>query len=479
MTADKLDDLFPAPSLLPAMLCPQRYPGNFPEAIAALRHALKDNHIKHHVFYTEEGLLELNHITHRALALYATGASGALIEHFYKLDSTLQRPVVDPPEVITEENFIEHLSDDRYYAAYVAFFMKSIDKKGSSATLDEYIFSKKYNFIEGRDASTQPAMLIRFFASILHPFMQVGYGTKFGIPGMVAEGLAMASAQKSHRFMFLPSSLFEHDHMNVVEEANTQVALLPLNIKSPIAPPELDQPKGNHAFSILANIIQDPQFAPEEIQKYINALKRLVTERSADIWRYTEQWTIDLSQPGEIERKIEECIWTNTIIYAIGGWSKEKGFTANLFFMHLVTSSLCLSSMLSYLPRDSQVILLRAYFQLTLAWWISRGGPQLDVQGFLNATDPVPSSVGDVPSNTKQFLDIIQSGHTHPDEHLVETQRALAHFSSLYGGRPKGYFKGTELEGAEALDGSLFLRAARLTDQYISHSSWSETFEVY
>lgn len=50
-------------------------------------------------------------------------------------------------------------------------------------------------------------------------------------------------------------------------------------------------------------------------------------------------------------------------------------------------------------------------------------------------------------------------------------QRALAYFSSLYGVFPKGHFKGTELEGAEALDGSLFLGAARLTDEYMGQGT--------
>jgi hypothetical protein len=51
----------------------------------------------------------------------------------------------------------------------------------------------------------------------------------------------------------------------------------------------------------------------------------------------------------------------------------------------------------------------------------------------------------------------------------------LAHFSSIYGTRPKGYFTGTELEGAEMLDGSLFLMAARLSEEYTNHDprSWS------
>jgi hypothetical protein len=136
--------------------------------------------------------------------------------------------------------------------------------------------------------------------------------------------------------------------------------------------------------------------------------------------------------------------------------------------------------MLSYLSQDSQVILLRAYFTAALAWWISRCGPKLDVQGFLNATDSLPSPEDQVPSKANPFLDIIQSAITHPDDHMVKIQRAFAHFSSRYGTRPKGYFKGTGLEGAEALDGSLFLRAARLTDEYMAQGmrNWSDSFET-
>jgi len=142
--------------------------------------------------------------------------------------------------------------------------------------------------------------------------------------------------------------------------------------------------------------------------------------------------------------------------------------------MHLVTSSLFLPSLLSYLSQDSQAILLRAYLATTFAWWFSQGGPRLDIQGFLDATAPPPLSKGDVLSEPNPFLDIVQSGMSHPNDHMIKIQRAFAHFSSIYGTRPKGYFAGTALEGADALDGSLFFRAARLTDEYMKGTrSWS------
>lgn len=46
----KLDELFPAPSLPPSRLSPQRLPGANLESLAALQDVLKDNHQRHHIF---------------------------------------------------------------------------------------------------------------------------------------------------------------------------------------------------------------------------------------------------------------------------------------------------------------------------------------------------------------------------------------------------------------------------------------------
>ncbi|KAG1775844.1 hypothetical protein EV702DRAFT_972260, partial [Suillus placidus] len=139
--------------------------------------------------------------------------------------------------------------------------------------------------------------------------------------------------------------------------------------------------------------------------------------------------------------------------------------------LHLVTTSLFFPSLLPYLTQDSQVLLLRGYFASTLGWWITRSFPRLDIQGFLSTTLHLSSEI----KVTNPFFDIVQSAIMHPNEHTLKIQHAFAHFSSLYGTRPKGYFKDTELEGAEALDGSLFFLAARLTDEYLSKSTrnWS------
>jgi hypothetical protein len=70
----------------------------------------------------------------------------------------------------------------------MSFFVKAIEERGVSGTLEHYVFSEKYNFVEDRDSSTQPVMLARFLGALFHAFIHVGYGIEFGLPGLVVEG---------------------------------------------------------------------------------------------------------------------------------------------------------------------------------------------------------------------------------------------------------------------------------------------------
>ena len=143
----------------------------------------------------------------------------------------------------------------------------------------------------------------------------------------------------------------------------------------------------------------------------------------------------------------------------------------------MVTSSLFLSSLIAYLSPRSRVILLRGYFLTVLTWWVMCGRPVLNIKSFM-ATTSVEPSVLTTPApgislttettpTPNLFLPILQSAIAHPNDHVIKIQRAFAHFDTLYGRHPAGYFKGTELEDAELLDGSLFLRASVLTADYV------------
>ena len=152
--------------------------------------------------------------------------------------------------------------------------------------------------------------------------------------------------------------------------------------------------------------------------------------------------------------------------------------------MHLVTSSLFLPSVCAYFPPQVIQIFLRSYLSVCLAFWVSRGRPSVEITPeFISATDPFPQEpVGDhtvepakgtlTPETItpNPWLAIIQSALQHPDDHVCKIQRAFGHWAHLFGGRPQGYWakpspkeNAVQLKGIELLDGTLFARAAGLT----------------
>jgi hypothetical protein len=129
----------------------------------------------------------------------------------------------------------------------------------------------------------------------------------------------------------------------------------------------------------------------------------------------------------------------------------------------------------------SKSLLLRAYFSRSLAAYISRGRPELSIRSFFSAPiltefpGPAPRPTASAfPEPTSPFaltpnlwLQIIQSALVHPDDHLSKVQRTLAHYGSLYGNIAPGEFTDTELQGSEVIDGTLFLRTAALTMEWM------------
>lgn len=245
-----LDVLFPAPSLPPSPLCPQRLPGTSTESLAALQHVLRDNHSRFHIFYNHLkfqkcvptsvvmmpslmmlvammaclmpislSTLAISHITYRAMVLYALGGSRSAIMAGYDQDCTDQRLAFASPSPVTVDNFRDHLGDEKYgttlislpcvthpcsyYQAYLTFFDQEITAKGISYTLEKYVFSEAYNLYSSPLRTKQPEMLSRFLAGLLHALIHIGYGLEFGLKGLICEGVFVREAWMRHSWRFV------------------------------------------------------------------------------------------------------------------------------------------------------------------------------------------------------------------------------------------------------------------------------------
>jgi hypothetical protein len=152
--------------------------------------------------------------------------------------------------------------------------------------------------------------------------------------------------------------------------------------------------------------------------------------------------------------------------------------------MHFVTSVIFLPSILAHLKLQSQLLLLRSYFSVCIGWYVWRRRPAINIHHFYESTEaanPLPHPLPRIRSDSSDsspppqastynsWSSILGASMTHSDDHLPKLQRTLNHCSELFGDRKAGYFSTSELKGAELLDGTLFLRAAKLT------ATWMES----
>ncbi|KAF4583951.1 hypothetical protein EYR40_002449 [Pleurotus pulmonarius] len=464
-------ELFPNPTPAPSPIAPFRWAGISPQTTTALRETLQANHEKWHVFFNDRRFH--NHGAHAIIAAWVLGADADIIRAVYQHSADYQRPAFKSPTPITAQNFSEHLGKGEYYNSYLEFFKGEVQAKGFSSVLEEYVFSEKYNF----SGDAQPQMLNRFMSGLIHPLIHTGYGAELGLPGMIIEGLAQTAVHEVDAPKLVPPSAFscassEHD---LVTRLASVLVLNNQHVSKPSTTP------GVHAFTILARLLKDPRFDTRKLGKS-GDFRYVVDNLSEPLLKVLDDWIVDTSDPNAVEKKIEEIILTNVLLYALPGWKEGQVFKANFFTygMHLVTSSLFLSSLVPYLGPASQAFLLKTYFAFSLAWYLSIGAPALDIPGFFAADTLHPSQPGARPSawegalgsaaiasNPNPWLPIIQNSIISPDEHLPKLQRALAHYSAIYGSRHvgEGDLKDTELPDADKVDGSLFIRAAGLTDK--------------
>jgi hypothetical protein len=474
MTTNIQSELFPFPSRPLSALSPTVWAGcSTPELLNVLQHILQDNHKKWHVYFNDRGFH--NHIAHHILALWAFGANKDILEAAYQHDIPMQRPAFASPEPITMENFNEHLGDENFYNAYLLFFCDILAKRDISSVLEEFVFSSKMNFGSKNSSGQHPEMLNRFLSGVVHPLIHTGYGAEFGLPGIIAEGLAQTAIHPASNTPLIPPSIFPTERGPAVGKLTSLIQSIKLSNTT------TDSSGSTHALTILARIMKDPDMQVKQPEE--GALFSSVVEKHGDaLFKYANSWTLDISKPKEVERKIEELQWMNVLIYAVAGFKNGKGdFNADFFYMHLVTTSIFLPMLAAHLSAASQEAFLRAYFAVCLSLYVARGCPQLDIESFFaaditNFDTSSANSLGsspklDLPSSSPSlsvpnpWFPIIQQAILHPDDHLCKLQRTLAHYSILYGSKSAGLFSEveTELPGANKIDGTLFIRAAALT----------------
>ncbi|KAI9459257.1 hypothetical protein BJY52DRAFT_1267314 [Lactarius psammicola] len=335
-------------------------------------------------------------------------------------------------------------------------------------------------------------MLNRLLAGLVHPFIHLAYGFEFGIPGQIAEGLANTAVHPAVQTELVPPSFFSKPpEPGILSGLTSKLSLLRT------APVHGEK---RPTFAFLRRIRDHPKFSPEalhsELEKPRQHRYRAVVPKAADsvvalVEEWANEWLVDARTDVDIERRlegmVEEVTWGNVIWFAVRGWQARgdsgRTFNADFFLAHLVTSAVFLLTLVlpsdhspyPPVPLSSRVTLLKAYLATSATYYISRGNGPIPIEEFYSATSdrltappaaPVPPDAKIKPLSAPggPWERIIVNAVAHPEEHLPKAVRSLAVLATRWGGRPTGYFAGGEdgLEGREALDGTLFVRAASL-----------------
>ncbi|KAL4062790.1 hypothetical protein V8B97DRAFT_2012212 [Scleroderma yunnanense] len=486
-SAELLTQLFPGVQPPPSLLAPARIPNNGPEARAVLLKSLRDNHERSHVFFNQFSFH--NHSTHHLIAIYALGAPGPLISAAYQdthLDHMRVAFVAPEDVVITDENFTDYLGNDHYYNAYIKYFHRVVLEPGAttSSILEKYLFSEHYNIRRPMEGAQQPEMLNRFLEVLLHPIIHVGYGAEFGIPGMIAEGLAWTSVHPAGATTLISRLLFTPERTTPLTELEKQE-------------PEWMPKSGTRlrALNILSLMLRDPRFFGSRVLDKHEFAAMLETH--GEIFnKYAEMWDCQIESQEDLERYLEEIIFAAVLMYGVGSWDgNDAAYRADFFTAHIVTSALFLPSLCAHVTHRSQTLLLRAHFLTSITWWVVRGRPGFPLKDFTSTPLPpiqnspsskypttLPGNQPTVSADALPSVDspyalvpnpwypILENALVHPNEHLCKVQRALAHFGTLYSHREAGFvMESLRKDGVDVdpnyayLDGSVFLRVAWLT----------------
>ncbi|KAF8261336.1 hypothetical protein EI94DRAFT_1810435 [Lactarius quietus] len=430
---DLLDKLYSTPTSTSILGFPWTTHESTHAVLEVLRHDFKRhspflNHFKFH-----------NHSSHHVLAVYALGASPEFIRDvYYKKHMPKLLPTSVSPGHITEENFVEYLNDEKYYDAYLAFFTANLQSHSSTEALERFVFSPAYNFrsdsaADERDSkeNVQQQMLNRLLAGLLHPFIHLANGLKFGILGQIAEGLAQAAVHGTDQTELIPPSYFTKS-----ETDTTSADLSDATRHLEISGSSTSQFASTFAFH--RRILDDPAFTVELPSSAVHHYEAVVKSAGSAIHDLiqgcTEEWLAGVGARADAEVRlkgmVEEVLWGNVIWYVIGGWAsrgtEERGFNADFFVAHLVTSAAFLPKIVlkdesSSAPCDSsttglsfasRLLLLQTYLSVSTTMYIMRGRHTLPIAEFYAATD---AQVSAAPGSA--WARVIQSAIQFPDEH--------------------------------------------------------------
>ena len=361
---------------------------NPPGCVEVANALLRKNHELWHMYFRP--IAGHNHIPHAILTTLAMGGSPNELRRAYDDGADIQRPM--PP---LDQDAVKRMNDPvgfrgqmqslEQYPNFLHFFEKEIDDKGWQAVVSECIFSR---------TDLADFMLAQLFEGLYHPIIHIGFGIEFGLPGLVAEGLAQTAS---------------HDPMYI--DVYFQRAEKLAQCGSVARKPLIDlyhQVRSNDKIRTAPRLPDGPWKVRDGV------LGRAMD----DIIAVSAQFQVPATKES-VERATAEMIscaaWT-----CMAAHKEGKQRKIDFFLMHNVTSSLSLNVLnrQNWIKIEDKARLVEWKARLDLVWYAASASPELKGE---NATSYEPTL-----SKGMRWHELYEALNTHHDDgHVAKFVRAI------------------------------------------------------
>ncbi|KAI8341053.1 hypothetical protein BC941DRAFT_449531 [Chlamydoabsidia padenii] len=417
-------------------------PGITTKSRLAADRLVKNNHDQFDIFFNEKKFH--NHLTHHLLAAYSFGANEKRLEEIYEKHASYQRPLPALLDAhLTRDNYKDQLGNAKAYTSFLRLFEKEIDQHGMVDTLRRWVWSGD--------------MLARLVGGVYHPLIHIGYGVEFGLPGQLAEGLAMAACTENRLAPWIDDSPDVCDTLTTIPSIST----------TPISQDDKDDSDKTYLLNIFDMIREDTFFdkvvSAEDVNKIttLYSQPRLVDRLHDHIkqWKHDKTWTTRQN----LNARVKELYSTAVVSHGATGFpvSKEgedgSGVRIDFFLMHALTSAYFVHILVPHLHPKEAASLLQAHHLATLAHYVIVGRPQVKLDRLLEYDSPSFRTI-DSQQPHKRWARVLEAA-VDEEEHVIKAIRACAEASILFNSDP------------DLFEDDVYLRAAELT--YDLHGDWT------
>ncbi|KAF9369496.1 hypothetical protein CPC16_004467 [Podila verticillata] len=406
-------------------------PGITKQARDTLAELLEENHYKHHCFFNSKGFH--NHLTHAILASYSLGASPERLRGIYESHAVEQRPIGSVQKTFTPADWKSEAGNGEFYASYLEFFRQEVSRLGRVEAIVKYAFDTD--------------VIGRTFSGAFHPLIHLGYGVDFGIDAIVSEGLSMMAVTSNMMapFVVAPATMVER----VTAKIGSQLLVSETTSSKTVS-------------DILSAIQQDHDL--DDVTSYPAPNKTADVAKSQvaalKIQKLLSGWNIEETSE-DIDLKAKDLY--KACVLAAGATGLRNGKVKQDFFlMHALTSVLFVHRLAHSLPPAYAISCLKSHLGATLAFYISRGRPTLDIEALRNYKGKQPLDL------TNPWLSVIKRAVDIDEVHVTKVVRSCA--------------LGDLLFGVEELYSTLLLNTAQISldlkgDWEFEGVGWPETWE--